>query len=271
MKALTTAFLLTVLSLPGLADAASDLQAIQDMVGQLRGAADRPALVAQITEACEAFLTDHPGADGTMDVRRYLVQLGPENGVAEEMYARVEAWIAGTDSLRDQIELYAILGIAARNKSNAMKELLYAPGTPLPDLTLPEIHGEDQIALSDLRGKIVLLDYWATWCGPCLRLMDAELKDLWETYKDKDFVLLGVGTTFRGDTAEAQLELSQSKGYTWPKVYDADSELVDTFMVSSIPFCVLVDTEGQVVVAGNGFQIMDQIKSYLEENLSSPE
>ncbi len=102
-----------------------------------------------------------------------------------------------------------------------------------------------EIDLAKLRGKVVLLDFWAAWCGPCMAKLP-EILVLQKKYKDKDFQLLGISL----DEDKAALESTlKSKGMDWPQSFDGkgwQSEVGTRFGVESIPAAWIVDKKGLV-------------------------
>jgi len=105
------------------------------------------------------------------------------------------------------------------------------------------------LALSSFRGKIVLIDFWASWCGPCRKDMPGVVK-LYNKYKAKGFEIFGVSLDKdKGHWVDA----IKNDGITWPQVSDLkhwESEPAKMYDVRSIPFTVLLDKEGKIIAKG---------------------
>ena len=122
----------------------------------------------------------------------------------------------------------------------------FAPGKEAPDFEelLPD---GKTMKLSDLRGKVVLLDFWASWCGPCRR-ENPNVVQLYETYKDRGFTVMSVSL----DKDRAKwLEAIEKDNLSWPNhVSDLNywsSKAAKLYGVSGIPFTVLIDQKGNIV------------------------
>jgi thiol-disulfide isomerase/thioredoxin len=118
-------------------------------------------------------------------------------------------------------------------------------GQEAPDINLSSPEGTP-IALSSLRGKIVLIDFWASWCGPCRKEMP-HVVQAYKKFKDKGFEIYGVSLDLdRGRWIEA----IGKDGITWPQVSDLkqwQSEVVRLYNIQSIPYTVLLDKEGKIL------------------------
>ena len=133
-----------------------------------------------------------------------------------------------------------------------------------PDFQLPDLDGRTR-SLQEFRGKIVVLDFWATWCGPCRRLMSEFLAPMHLMYGDDSrFELIGVGL---GETAQTQKQFAQSQGFKWLKLHDVNSTVGRQYGVQGIPHLVVLDEQGQIIAEGNGFQVAQPLSQYLAERL----
>ncbi|MBI3518678.1 MAG: AhpC/TSA family protein [Bacteroidetes bacterium] len=118
-------------------------------------------------------------------------------------------------------------------------------GAEAPELILPMPNDKD-LALSSLRGKVVLIDFWASWCAPCRKELP-NVKHAYEKYKSKGFEILGVSLD---KDRTAWLEAISKEGLTWPQVSDLkfwQSEACSIYAVQSIPYTVLIDKEGKII------------------------
>ena len=118
-------------------------------------------------------------------------------------------------------------------------------GSEAPELVLPMANGKD-LALSSFRGKVVLIDFWASWCGPCRKELP-NVKRCYEKYKSKGFEIYGVSLDKERD---AWIEAISEEGLTWPQVSDLkfwQSEAVAIYAIESIPFTVLIGKDGKIL------------------------
>jgi peroxiredoxin len=125
------------------------------------------------------------------------------------------------------------------------KSLALAEGREAPEINLPDTEG-NSLSLKSLRGKIVLIDFWASWCGPCRKEMPNVVK-AYAKYKDKGFEILGVSLD---QSKDKWLEAIKKDGITWPQVSDLkywECQAARDYNVQGIPFTVLLDKEGKIL------------------------
>jgi|GEM_PF-3197292 len=131
-------------------------------------------------------------------------------------------------------------------------EVLPAPGpqrgTVPPDFAWTSVDGEI-LSRDGMVGKVVLLDFWASWCAPCLQAVP-HLKQLEEKHSDDVFQLIGINV----DNEKAKLESwVAEQGLTWPQIWDRGHEVIRTFQVNNFPTYILLDHQGRVSYSTTGF------------------
>ena len=125
---------------------------------------------------------------------------------------------------------------------------LTVKGKPAPEIDLPTPDGEN-MQLSDLKGKVVLIDFWASWCSPC-RKENPEMVKLYNKYKDDGFTIFGVSLDKK---RKSWLDAIEKDSLIWYHVSDLKgwkSKAAQKYNVSSIPHTVLVDKEGRIIATG---------------------
>lgn len=136
-------------------------------------------------------------------------------------------------------------------------------GNVPPDFTATTIDGKT-VKLSDLKGKVVLLDFWATWCGPCMMELP-NVKKLYAETKDKGFEIIGISA----DETQADLEkVVKDEALEWPQVFDGGDKsdsIQEKYGVMKYPTTILVDKEGKISsVDLRGEELDEAVKKLLE-------
>ncbi|MGD8429473.1 MAG: TlpA disulfide reductase family protein [Ectothiorhodospiraceae bacterium] len=126
---------------------------------------------------------------------------------------------------------------------------------PAPDFTLKSNSGEN-VRLAELRGQVVLVNFWASWCGPCRQEMPA-LDALHKRYKSLGFTVLGVNIDERQAAAE---ELLSDIPVSFPVVFDGNSKVSEAYDVSAMPSTFIVDRDGNVRYVHKGYVPGDEDK-----------
>lgn len=132
---------------------------------------------------------------------------------------------------------------AATVTENVVNTLDPAPavGHPAPEFALPALNGQ-VVSLSDFRGKPVIVNFWATWCGPC-RLEMPHLQESYAAHQADDLVILGVNLT-KDDDPEAIPAFIEEFGLTFPIILDEAGEMRKLYQLLGQPASVFIDREG---------------------------
>lgn len=112
---------------------------------------------------------------------------------------------------------------------------------PAPDFTVTTFDGEE-ITLADLRGQVVVVNFWASWCIPCKDEAPV-LQAAWERYRDQGVVILGVAYV---DTPSASLEFIDEFGITYPNAPDAGTRVSEAYHITGVPETFIIDRDGQI-------------------------
>lgn len=138
-------------------------------------------------------------------------------------------------------------------------------GFTAPDFTLSLLEG-GEISLSDLKGKVVLVNFWTSWCPPCRKEMPA-IESVYRSYKDIGLVVVGLNLTAQ-DSKEEAAAFAQEVGVTFPIALDLDNSVGSVYQVTALPTSFFVDREGMirsVIVGGPMSEAV--IRSKVEELL----
>jgi peroxiredoxin len=137
-----------------------------------------------------------------------------------------------------------------------------AVGSPAPEIALPDPEG-NIVKLSSLKGKVVLIDFWASWCGPCRR-ENPNMVKIYKEYNSKGFEIFSVSLDKAKD---AWVKAIKDDGLTWTHVSDLkfwQCEAAITYNVSAVPYTVLLDREGKIAAKGlRGEELFNRIKALL--------
>ena len=136
-------------------------------------------------------------------------------------------------------------------------------GKIAPDFSLPNVEG-DTISLHKMRGKVKLVDFWASWCAPCRKEMPNLVK-LYKHYQTKGLEILGVSID---DKADAWKKACFEEGITWKSVRTPEgskSPILQQYMIQSIPFTILLDADNRIVAVNlRGKALEDKIAEMLK-------
>jgi thiol-disulfide isomerase/thioredoxin len=122
-------------------------------------------------------------------------------------------------------------------------------GQPAPDFALRSL-GDANLRLSEHLGDVIIINFWATWCGPCRQEMPL-LDEIYAKYKLAGLTLLSINID---DTAERATEMARTLKVTYPVLFDERKEVSRAYEVGSMPVTVLIDREGVVRYVSEGFK-----------------
>jgi peroxiredoxin len=163
---------------------------------------------------------------------------------------KIEAWIRA----------------AAMTSALALSSLVGASASLAPSFTLPSRSG-DNVSLEDLKGQVVMLSFWASWCGPCRQEMPL-LDQMHKRYSALGFTLLGVNV--EANTKDAERWLADVP-VSFPVLFDKESKVSKLYDVSAMPSTVFIDRKGNVrylhrgYKAGDEGEYLNQIRALLKE------
>lgn len=137
-----------------------------------------------------------------------------------------------------------------------------AKGSLAPDFTVYDLEGNPH-KLSDFQGKPVLLNFWASWCGPCQMEMP-DFQKFYESHGDQvNFVIVNL-TDGQQETVESASTFIQEKGYTFPVYYDTDIDAAMKYGVNAVPVSYFIDAEGYFVAWAQGALSSDMLQQGMD-------
>ena len=141
-----------------------------------------------------------------------------------------------------------VLGTLARVNAQE-KETLVKVGDDVPEFVVEMFDGQ-KINIKDLKGKIVLINFWATWCPPCQEELKRVQKEIIDRFKGKDFVFLAISCE---ESKEQVKKFRERNGYTFPMGLDPERKIYSKFATATIPRNFIIDKKGKIVEIEVGY------------------
>lgn len=164
-------------------------------------------------------------------------------------------------------KLLVLLFVLLCLSASCLAESLPRVGAEAPDFEVVLTNGET-FRLSEQRGKIVLINIWATWCGPCVAEMP-EIEQLSKDYAD-DLVVIGINC---GESEETIVNFVNANGYSYLFAADPEYEISGKlYPTMSIPYTVIVNAEGVITQlhTGGGIGMYEVLEGYVQDALNTP-
>ncbi|TWF39885.1 peroxiredoxin [Chitinophaga polysaccharea] len=179
----------------------------------------------------KAYIIAHPGSPVSVSMIADMAVIG-EYAPLDSLYRKLTPEAQQTAAGKRLASRLAVL------KRSAI-------GQPLIDFTQADVNGKP-VRLSDYKGKYVLLDFWASWCGPC-RAENPNVLKAYNQFKDKNFTVVGVSLD---DKADKWKEAIEKDGMPWMQVSDLKgfrNEVAQQYGIQAIPFSFLIDPQGIII------------------------
>jgi thiol-disulfide isomerase/thioredoxin len=231
------------------ADAKTDLEQLVNKIrGKLgEGKSSEADLAPEIGEF-DAIFEAHK-SEKTEDVARILLmkssvygELLQDDEKAAALLNRIKTEFPDTALAKRVGDLLAAL--KGQAESRKIQKIL-SPGSPFPEFSVTDLEGKP-LSLAAMKGKVVLIDFWATWCGPCVAELPYVLK-AYEKHRAQGFEIIGV--SLDQDKAQLLSFLTREK-VTWPQHLDGkepSASLASKYAVETIPSTFLLDREGKII------------------------
>lgn len=156
-----------------------------------------------------------------------------------------------------------VTGLSINSYSQEKKEVpdfeafdITKVGQQVPDFSFTTIDGKTY-QMSELKGKTVLIVFFATWCAPCMKELPQIEEEIWKKFKSPNFMLIALG---REHSMEEIVKFNEKKGFTFPIGPDPKRKIYSQFFSYYIPRNVLVNKEGKIIFQKQGFREVDATK-----------
>ena len=136
-------------------------------------------------------------------------------------------------------------------------------GEPAPGFALEGLGG-GEVSLSGLEGKVVVLNFWASWCGPC-RLEMPDFQEAWEEHRQQGVVFVGIAVD---DTASEASKFAEQVGVTYPLALDTTGDVARAYRIRAVPSTYFIDREGKLATTLHGLANQGALRIFLRGQTS---
>jgi peroxiredoxin len=160
--------------------------------------------------------------------------------------------------------LITICSILTVDAQNDKADVIFV-GDKAPVFSVTTLNGET-FDVAQLKGKVIYLNFFATWCGPCMKELPHVEDKIWKTLKNPDFVMLVIG---REHAVEELQKFREQKGFTFPMAADPERKIYSQFAHQNIPRNIVIDKSGKVIYSKHGFteKAFDEMIQLIQKNL----
>ncbi len=161
--------------------------------------------------------------------------------------------------------LLMISATAAAQGIEPDETTLVQAGMDVPRFTVEMLDGT-HVDIADLKGKVVLVNFWATWCRFCVAELAVVEAGIMERFKDTDLVFIAIS---RGETKATVEKFMKQKGYTFPVGLDPDETIFNKFATTGIPRNFVIGRDGKIAMASKGYspEIFAELTEFIEKIL----
>lgn len=202
---------------------------------------DSTSLIGELTFDLKPLYTKMVGDQMTVDKALATVGFGDVEVNADVSAAQYAFTPGAADKKVDQF------GMGGENGPDPQLRLV---GAPAPDLKGVDLDGKP-LSLSDFKGKVVLMDFWATWCPPCVKGIP-NIQELWSEYESKGVVVMGINQDDSG-AKDKVVKFVADKKLTFRQFMDPEGAAGQAYLVTGIPCTVLIDAKGVIQKIHTGY------------------